>query len=227
MKLLKMQNVYKFVCTLFLIGISISVSAQYPVKYDVENHLLQNLNFFAREGGEDLNQRQSTKIKNNLDEMNKDIAKVILAKNMVSEGLLNVNSALKNSLAVKDMIRILEDITSNANALMQIQMKNPLYARLARKYVTDAVHQAISLHDEISKIALSNRNIAMNWQYRDGIIREVYVRLRLINSDLTLAKRSIEMAMRVGFWRGATPFGNWVNTDKRIALGIINRIKHL
>lgn len=226
-----MQKKYKVLVTAIFIfcGVSLNTRAQYPVKFDAENLLIQNLNFVARESAEQLERKSANKMKSNLDKMNENLTQVIWAKNVVSDALQNVNSALKNSLAIKDMGSIMIDIYNNSEKLISIGIKHPQYSHITKVYVENTILQALAINNEISSFALKggNDNVLMNYRHRDAIIRDVYIRLRIINGNLHLATVAINNAISLGFWKGATPFGSWINSDRAIAQDIINRAKRL
>lgn len=227
MKLLKMQNVYKLILFLF---VPLNLMAQSnPVIFDKTNFALINSNFAVRLAAEKTAQNRANELKGNLDKVNENYTKLIVAKNVVSDALGNVNSALKNSLAVREMGNIIVDIYSNSRYLLEIGAKYPLYSHIAKVHMENAILQALALEKDISNIALKGKehNILMNYHYRDVIIRDVYIRLKLINSGLLMASQSIEQAAKLGFLKGATPFGDWINSDVRIANEIINRAKNL
>lgn len=171
-------------------------------------------------------QSDAKSMKSNLDKINENYLKIIAAKAVINEALFNVNSALKNAKSVQYIAEQIVEINKNTQNLINVCASNPEYTHLARKYVDNIIVQCTGLQTEISKLALSGaNNIMMNYHERDGIIRDISVRLTLINSNLTLITRSIKKAKSVGWLKGATPFGNWINQDKRIVEDIIRRSK--
>ncbi|MDR1501999.1 MAG: hypothetical protein LBT43_06045 [Prevotella sp.] len=225
-----MRKNYKFLPLVLLVFlISQKATCQYGVGFDATRFGLVNSNFAARLVGEATAQSSAKKIKSNLDKVNENYAKLIVAKTIVDDALCNVNSALKNALAVKEVLNTLEEISESAILLVQTGSKYPQYSHLTKVYVENAALQAIALQNDVLNIALKGqeKNIIMNYNYRDQIVRDVYIRLRLINADLQLACRSIKQAASLGFLRGATPFGGWIDKDKQIVEQIINQAKYL
>jgi hypothetical protein len=225
-----MRKNYKFLSLVLLVFlISQKATCQYGVGFDATRFGLVNSNFAARLVGEATAQSSAKKIKSNLDKVNENYAKLIVAKTIVDDALCNVNSALKNALAVKEVLNTLEEISESAILLVQTGSKYPQYSHLTKVYVENAALQAIALQNDVLNIALKGqeKNIIMNYNYRDQIVRDVYIRLRLINADLQLACRSIKRAASLGFLRGATPFGGWIDKDKQIVEQIINQAKYL
>lgn len=225
-----MRKNYKFLPLVLLVFlISQKASCQYGVGFDATRFGLVNSNFAARLVGEATAQSSAEKIKKNFDKINENYAKLIVAKTLVDDALGNVNSALKNALAVKEINVTLIDILSNSQKLLSLGAKYPLYSPITKVYMENAYMQALALEKDITNIALKGKenNIIMNYNYRDQIVRDVFIRLRLINADLQLACRSIEQAASLGFLRGATPFGGWIDKDKQIVEQIINQAKYL
>jgi hypothetical protein len=225
-----MRKNYKFLPLVLLVFlISQKATCQYGVGFDATRFGLVNSNFAARLVGEATAQNSAEKIKKNFDKINENYAKLIVAKTVVDDALCNVNSALKNGLAVKETLKTVEDIYENAMRLVQVGSKYPQYSHLTKVYIENAASQAMALQSDVLNIALKGKenNIIMNYNYRDQIVRDVFIRLRLINADLQLACRSIEQAASLGFLRGATPFGGWIDKDKQIVEQIINQAKYL
>lgn len=224
-----MQKNYKILCCAILFLIPSFCFGQYGVGIDTEMFKIVNSNFAVRLVGESTAQNTANNIKKNLDRVNENYAKLIAAKAIVDDALCNVNSALKNALAIKEMANTTQGIYLNIAALWSIGVKYPHYSHLTKKYVEDAFAQAVALQGEVTNIALkgSEKNIVMNYNQRDQLIRDVYIRLRLILSDLQLARMSIEQAVSLGWFKGATPFGQWVSNDKQIVEQTIAQAKSI
>lgn len=222
-----MRKSYSILLVMILL-ISPNLFSQ-SVAFDKTTFQLVNSNFAVRLASEYAMQDQAKGIKDNLDKVNQNYAKLILAKATVEDALCNVNSALKNSLAIKEIGTIVTDIFSNSQKLLALGARYPHYSHITKVYMENAVMQALSLEKEIAEIALKGKekNIVMNYNYRDQIVRDVFIRLRLINSNLQLACRSIEGAVSVGFLKGATPFGQWISNDRMIVEQIISQAKHM
>lgn len=193
---------------------------------DIGRFELLTANHAMRVVSEKQFQNDAKAMKSNLDKINENYLKVVAAKAVITEALFNVNSALKNAKSVQYIAEQVLQINKNAQDLIKICANNPEYTHLARKYVDNIIVQCAGLQADVSKLALSGaNNIMMNYHERDGIIRDVSVRLSLINSNLTLITRSIKKAKSIGWLKGATPFGNWINQDRRIVEDIIRRSK--
>ena len=224
-----MQRIYKILFWIVFSLVPGICSAQYGVGVDKEMFKIVNSNFAVRLAGEATAQNTANKIKKNMDKVNENYAKLIAAKTIVDDALCNVNSALKNALAVKETLKTVEEDYNNAARLMEIGSKYPQYSHITKVYVENAAVQAMALQSDVLNIALKGqeKNIIMNYNHRDQIIRDVFIRLRLINSNLQLARTSIEQAVSLGFFKGATPFGQWASSDKDIVDQIIAQAKYM
>lgn len=224
-----MRKNYKIFCCAILLLIPSFCFGQYGVGIDTEMFKIVNSNFTVRLVGEATAQNTANKIKKNLDKVNENYAKLVAAKAIVDDALCNVNSALKNALVIKEIWNTSNEVYISMTELWAIGQKYPHYSHLTKKYIEDAIAQAIALQSEVTNIALkgSEKNIVMNYNHRDQLIRDVFIRLRLINSDLQLARMSIEQAVSLGWFKGATPFGQWVSNDRQIVEQTIAQAKNI
>ncbi|MDO5664483.1 MAG: hypothetical protein Q4G63_04390 [Bacteroidia bacterium] len=164
-----------------------------------------------------------------LNDANKNLAKFLVAKKKVHDALLNVNSAFKNSLQVKQIATQIGDIFKNIDGLRAEIASEPQYAVFVRNYINNLVYHSLALSEMVTKIALTGgeNNILMNYQQRDELLRDVSVRLSLINANLSLMREHIYFAKADGFWKSINPFKDWIGQDRRIVGDIIRRSKYL
>lgn len=222
-----MRKIYSLL--LILICVCLNVNAQwYDLIYDSEHLNIINQNHAMRLLSEKQFQNSQSDMKKKLDKINENFLKVIAAKKMVEESLFNVNSGLKNARSVHNISDLVIDITKNISKLSSVCSKHPEYSFVSKKYIIYAVNEVTALQKEVTEFALSGKkNIMMNYHQRDGVLRDVQIRLSLINSNLILSRRSIERAISLGFIKGATPFGDWISRDEYLVRNIINRSKYL
>lgn len=221
-----MRKIYSTI--LLFLCVNLNSYSQYGTIFDATHLQLVMENNAMRTISEKQFQSTGKGMKDKLDKINQNYLKVVATKLIVEQSLCSVNSALLNAKSVQNIATQIEEITSNMEKLSTVCRDNPQYSYVGRKYIEYAVEQSLALQTEVTQFALSgSKNIVMNYQQRDEVIRDIAMRLSLINANLILTRNSINRAVRLGFIKGASPFGDWINTDERMVQDIITRSKYL
>lgn len=194
-----------------------------------KNHLTLTIqNSTTRLMSSYIQQNSASNMKEASNSMHEKYATILFIQNQIENSLFNVNSALKNAKAVQNIPLQITEIYNELRELVELCNQHPQYAFLGREYLQYGAEQAIALNNEVQKFALSGaKNIMMNYRERDQVIREVQVRLSLIRANIQLVKITVRRAVKIGFLRAATPFGNWINNDVILVKDIIKRSKYL
>lgn len=205
-----------------------TTKAQVDIIFDREHAALNTENSLVRNlsaSGQAKNAKENLSAYNN---MTTSHATILIIQERIENSLFNVNSALKNALAVKDITEQIAQLYTELNIVMETCREYPEFSFLGRQYLEYGAEQAIALSNEVQTFALSGSgNIMMNYRERDEVIRDIQVRIGLIRANLQLVTITLRRAAKIGFLKAATPFGNWLNNDKILVKDIIKRSKYL
>lgn len=197
--------------------------------YDRRNFAIVQENHLMRMTSEMQFENITRKSNDYFTDANKNLAKFLVAKKKVHDALLNVNSAFKNCLQVKQIAKQIDDIFKNIDGLRAEIALEPQYSVFVRSYINNLVYHSLALSEMVTNIALTGgeNNILMNYQQRDALLRDVSSRLHIINANLSLMRQHIYFAKADGFWKSVNPFKDWIAQDRRIVGDIIRRSKYL
>lgn len=222
-----MRKSYSLLICFFLVFCP-SKAQVVDVIVDQEHATLSVDNALVRRVSAMVKSNNANRTLNSYNDMSSNHAAILIIQDRIENSLFNVNSALKNALAVKDIPEQIAAIYTELNVVMETCKNHPEFSFLGKKYLEYGAEQAIALNNEVQVFALSgSSNIMMNYRERDEVIRDIRVRLGLIRANLQLVTITLNRAVKIGFLRAATPFGNWLNNDKILVNDIIRRSKYL
>lgn len=199
---------------------------QYVIDYQ---HLLAvNQNGAVRSAAEETHEQYLSKINNNIDNLNTNVGSVVLAQTMIYEGLSNVNSALKNGLAVKNMAVIIADMTGYINRALELAKSDPYLLVFANNIAAAMRERSLALVSDVSGYILkSGDNVLADYNSRDELLRKVTLRLQLIDGMAYGAWKSMYWAKQRGIIASLTPFPDYINHDRDYVSQIIMNAKYL
>ena len=114
-------------------GLMSSADAQ-RVVYDKRHFQAVNENAVARQAAELTHNNYLEKIDQNLNNINTNVSSVVLAQTIIYEGLSNVNSVLKNGLAVRNMSVIIADLISYSTQMESMARADPYLLLFAEDF---------------------------------------------------------------------------------------------
>lgn len=189
--------------------------------YDPKHYAIVTENQTARMLSENILKDQTEKVNKNIEDINTNVAKVVLVKDMVYKYLTEVNEVLKDGRQMKYIITLLDDIIEESSLAVKDVADAPQYAVFTINSVETIRFQAVSVFSEISRlINKGGVEAMMDNATRDEILTEIVVRLRIMRGALFGIRNSIKWAKLRGFWTTLNPFKTWINQDRLI----INRI---
>ena len=182
----------------------------------------------SREVSEKMFQANQDNINNNFNSINTNLAKVITAKEIVYNSLVNVNGIINNGRKVKMVARLGQQIVSEANRVTKSVVDAPKYAPFAHASVNRLRIQAVELADQVTQFILkSDRDLLMSNAMRDKMLNEVIWRLRMIRSSLFGIAHSINQAKMYGVIMAIKPIRHNVFRDRMVMRQIISDYKRL
>jgi hypothetical protein len=185
-------------------------------------------NGVVRSGAEVAHQQYLTGISQDIDNLNINTGAVVLAQNMIYQGLSNVNSALKNGLEVKNMTMVVADMTGYIAQALDLARSDPYLLVFARQISADMKSRALALVNDVSSYVLkSGGNMLADFNARDQLLHKIIQQLQLLDGLAYGAWKAMYWAKERGFIASATPFANYINRDKAYVLQIIQNAKYL
>lgn len=168
------------------------------------------------------------KIDNNLQTINTNVGSVVLAQTIIYNGLSNVNSALKDGLAVKDMALIVGDIISYTDQTLQMARAEPYLLLFAESHANEIKGRAARLVTDISGFVLKEgSNVLADYNSRDQLMMHVRQELQIIDGMAYGAWRAVFWAKQRGIIASVNPFAAYINNDKVFVDAIIRNAKYL
>jgi len=185
-------------------------------------------NGVVRKTAEDTHNNYLGKIKTNLNDINTNIGSVVLAQNMIYNGLSNVNSALKDGIAVKRMATTTADMINYLQQCIELAKADPYLLLFATGIEHEMQVRALALVNDVSGFVLKEGdNIMADYNARDQLLRKVTQELQILDSLAYGAWRAMYWAKERGILASINPYANWINKDKTFVNQIISGANYL
>jgi len=182
----------------------------------------------VRSSAEITHQQYLGKINNNLNNINTNVGSVVLAQTMIYEALANVNSALKDGLAVKNLAVIIADMTGYINQSLTLAKSDPALLLFASKISDEMRAKSITLVTDVSNYVLKQGdNVLADYNSRDELLKKVTTQLQLLDGLAYGAWRAMYWAKEKGIIASLDPFAGFVYKDKLFVQQIIANAKYL
>ncbi len=166
-------------------------------------------------------------IKNKIDDINIDAASVVLAQQMIYNGLSQVNSALKDGIAVKNMAVVSADILHYLDQALILARSDPALLLVTRNIQSECRSRAVALVTDVSGFVLkSGSNMLADYNARDELLKKVVTQLQIIDGLAYGAWRAMYWAKEKGIITSLNPFQNFINQDRNLVDQIIRNAKY-
>jgi hypothetical protein len=212
---------------LFVLGLKLSACAQ---EYVFDSSYFQSVvvNSGVRSGAEETHNKYLGQINNNLNTMNTNVSSVVLAQTMIYNGLANVNSSLKDGLAVKNLAAIIADMVNYLDQCLVMAKAQPELLLFAQHIEQQMQVRAIALVNDVSAYVLKEGgNVLADYNSRDQLLSKVTTQLQIIDGLAYGAYRAMYWAKERGIIASLNPFQAWINRDLSLADQIIDNAKYL
>jgi len=168
------------------------------------------------------------KINNNITDLNTNVGSVVLAQTIIYRSLSNVNSALKDGLAVKNMAVIIADITRYVQQALSLARSDPELLLVANGITGQMRTRATMLLSDVSGYILKDGdNVLANYSARDELLHKVTQQLQILDGLAYGAWRAMYWAKERGIISSLIPFAGYINQDKIFVNQIILNAKYL
>lgn len=197
------------------------------IVFDPQHYLAVMENQAARSSAESAHNQYLEKISSDLKEINANIGTVVLAQTIIYNALSDVNSALKNGLAVKNMALIIRDMTGYLSQALKLAKAEPYLLWFASGMEKEMTRRSASLLGDVWGYVLrEGGNVLADYNSRDQLLRGVIQQLQILDSLAYGAWKAMFWAKERGLVAAANPFGAWRSKDIRLAAGIIQKAKY-
>jgi hypothetical protein len=185
-------------------------------------------NQVVRSSAETTHQQYLGKINTNINNINTNMGSVVLAQNMIYQGLSNVNSALKDGLAVKNLAVITADMTRYIKQALELAKSDPALLLFAGRISNEMRTHSVALVTDVSKYILKEGdNVLADYNARDELLRKVTQQLQILDGLAYGAWRSMFWAKERGVTASLDPFAGYISKDKLFVSRIISSAKYL
>lgn len=208
-------------------GLMTQADAQ-RIVYDKKHFLSVNENAVARQAAELSHNQYLEKINQNLDNINLNVGSVVAAQTMIYNGLANVNSALKNGLAIRQLGTIVADLVSYSNQMVNMGRSDPYLLLFAEDFGNQMKARSVRLVTEVSGIILKEgNNVLADYNSRDQLLRKITQELQLLVSLAYGAWKAMYWAKERGIVASLNPFAAFIDQDRQHVEEIIRNAKYL
>ncbi|MFD2865111.1 hypothetical protein [Mucilaginibacter antarcticus] len=210
----------------FAFSLSPCLAQQYVIDYQ---HLIAvSQNAAVRSSAELTHDQYLGKINNNINDLNTNVGSVILAQTMIYQGLSNVNSALKDGLAVKNIAVIIADMTGYINQALIMARSEPYLLVFAGNMAGEMRTRSLALVTDVSGYVLKEgNNVLADYNARDQLLRKVITQLQILDGLAYGTWKAMYWAKERGVIASLNPFANFISQDIRIVDQIIQNAKYL
>lgn len=186
------------------------------------------VNAADRSGAEATHNHYLGQINNNVNTINTNASSVVLAQTIIYNGLANVNSALKDGLAVKNLSVVVADMLNYLNQCLVMAKSQPELLLFAQNIEQQMQQRAIALVSDVSGFVLKEGdNVLADYNSRDQLLRKVTMQLQIIDGLAYGAYRAMYWAKERGIIASINPYQAWINQDVSKANQIILNAKYL
>jgi len=198
------------------------------VVFDPQHFTAVIENGLMRSSAESTHNQYLGKINGNLNTMNTNVSSVVLAQTIIYNGLANVNSALKDGIAVKNLGVIVDDMVSNLNQCLEMAKSEPYLLLFAQNIEQQMQARAVALVSDVSGYVLKEGdNVLADYNSRDQLLRKVTQQLQIIDALSYGAYRAMFWAKERGLIASINPYQAWINKDFNLANQITANAKYL
>jgi hypothetical protein len=199
-------------------------------EYVIDPKYLESVeaNQAVRMSAEQTHNQYLGKINNNIDGINTNVGSLVLAQTIIYNGLANVNSALKDGLAVKNMAVITADMIGYLKQCLALAKAQPYLLLFASGIENEMQQRSAALVTDVSAYVLKEgSNVLADYNSRDQLLKKVTQQLQILDALAYGAWRAMFWAKERGILASVNPWQNYINKDKFFVQQIIQNAKYL
>lgn len=211
---------------LLTIGFALSVglaSAQVATVFDRRHLQIVNENAISRSIGEQEYQRSLNQIQQNTKGIANNLASLTLAETVWFKSLGEVDQAMKSSIQVKQILRLLSSVQAEGAEVLSIAKNDPSLVLFVEQYVRQAREKGVALVNQLSSFVLQEGNdILINYNVRDELLTEILKSLREVYGQLLAINQSMYWTSIHGKLKTFNPYQDFINQDIALVERIIS-----
>lgn len=146
-------------------------------------------------------------------------------QNKILKGLKEVSGTLQNGIQVQEIYTELNKCYSYSSQIVQLASAHPEYIVFGTKATQKTYEQSLKIVTDITDILTSGEQNLATAGDRYKILHSIAGNVKNLKLWLLAIKLRLEKANRLGFWNSINPFAGYINTDKGIVEGIMNKYK--
>jgi hypothetical protein len=218
----------KILLLLFAFSFVLLAAKAQQIVFDPQHLAAVIGNGAARSAAETTHNDYLGKIDNNLNSINTNVSSVVLAQTIIYNALADVNSALKNGMAVRNIAVLVENMISCLRQCLDLAKSQPYLLLFAENIENEMRLRAVSLVSDVSGYILkAGSNILADYNSRDQLLRKVTQQLQILDSLAYGAWRAMYWAKQRGIIATVNPYAGWISKDKAFVTQIISNAKYL
>lgn len=182
----------------------------------------------VRSGAEAMHDQYLGNSKTKINDINTNASVIVLAQEIIYEGLSQVNSALKDGIAAKNIVVISADILNYLQQAAALARSDPALLLVTTSLQKECKTRALMLVTDVSNFVLkSGNNVLADYNARDELLKKVVIQLQIIDGLAYGAWRAMYWAKERGVIASLNPFQSYIDHDITYVNQIIFNAKHL
>jgi len=207
---------------------SIRAAMAQRLVYDRQHFAVINENGAMRLAAENTHNNYLGTINQRLDDIDLNVASVVMVQQLIYNSLSQVNQALKSGLTVMQVGSISNEIITECSRMVEVARHNPILLLFAEDVARQLKVRGVNLVGEVSSFVLKEgQNILMDYEKRDALLSKVVLELRVMRALCYSMARSMYWAKANGLFKTADPYQGFINQDVRKVNEIISSYKLL
>jgi hypothetical protein len=195
---------------------------------DVQHARAVSENGAVRSSAETAHAQYLGRISSSLNDMNTNVGSVVLAQQMIYNGLANVSSALKNGLEVRYMAVIIADMTGYLNQSLALARSDPALLLFAESISAEMKFRSLALVTDVSGFVLKEGdNVLADYAARDELLRKVTRQLQILDGLAYGTWKAMFWAKQRGIIASLDPFAGFISRDQVFVEQIIQNARYL
>lgn len=208
---MKLPICYAFIC--FQVFIISKAYAQ-RVVFDRRHFEIVNENGAVRLTSELNHINQLEHIKGQIENLNVNLSSLVGIQQIIYGSLAQVDHALKDGLAIRQLLSIMDDIFAQSTEVINMARSEPLLLLFAEEVASQVRNRSVALAGEVSGfIVKEGADVLMDFEKRDFLLRKITLELKVIRAQVFTILRSMYWAKNYGILKSANPFKDFVNRD--------------
>ena len=153
---------------------------------------------------------------------------IVAIQNFIYDKLTNVNAAIRQGKQLYYLSKTFGQIGVNANDVLSLTAQYPEYAILLNRFYIGAAQELLKMQSELTNDILHEENDFLIDPYdRQILIQNLSTKAQMINGYLICIKIRLKNAKKIPFIYQIPTINTYVNLDRMIVKGIIEKYKFI